>query len=170
MQRPGMALAALALMMGSASAQTGSNAGAEWEIQGGPNQTETQITTGVLWSKPESGERVALGMYCIDGEVSMVFAVDRKDVDADAADVTYRIDGGPLHSVSMPARESKRTVGLPDADTAKPFLDQIVGGRTLDVVMRHNDAVLAEASFDISRMREAYDIVVMPCGKKDVQP
>lgn len=170
MQKPGMALAALALTIGAAGAQTGSNVGAEWEIQGGPNQTETVITTGVLWSKPGSGIRVALGMYCIIDEVSMVLAVDRKNINADAAEVTYRIDGGPPRSVSMPARESTRTFGLPDADTAKPFLDQIVGGRTLDVVMRHNDAVLAEASFDISRMREAYAIVVQPCGKQGAQP
>ncbi len=169
MQRPGMALAALALTIGAASAQTGGTASAEWEIHGGPNQTETLITSGVLWSKPESGERTIFAMACIMDRLSLWIGRDRI-FNADAAELTYRIDGGPPHSVSMPAHENKRTFELPDADTAKPFLDQIVGGQTLDVVMRDKDAVLIEASFDISRMREAYDIVVQPCGKQDVQP
>lgn len=169
MQRPGMALAALALTIGAAGAQTGSNVGAEWEIQGGPNQTETVITTGVLWSKPESGEGTAFLMACIMDRLSLWFGRDRK-FNADAAKVTYRIDGGPPHSVSMSAHENKRGFSLPDADTAKPFLDQVVGGRTLDVVLRDKDTVLIEASFDISRMREAYDIVVQPCGKQGAQP
>lgn len=169
MLRPGMALAALALTIGAASAQTDSDVGAEWKIDGGPNQTETVITTGVLWSKPESGEPTVFVMACIMDTLSLWFGRDRV-FDADAAEVTYRIDGGPPHSVSMPALESKRTFSLPDADTAKPFLDQVVGGRTLDVVVRDKDTVLIEASFDISRMREAYDIVVQPCGKQGVQP
>lgn len=170
MQRSGMALAALALMMGAAGAQTGSDVGAEWKIDGGPNQTETVITTGVLWSKPESGEGTAFLMACIMDRLSLWFAHRDRIFNADAAEVTYRIDGGSPHSVSMPAFENKRAFILPDAETAKPFLDQIVGGRTLDVVMRDKDTVLIEASFNISRMREAYDIVVQPCGKQGVQP
>ena len=169
MQIPGMALAVLALMMGAAGAQTGSTTSAEWKIDGGPNQTETLITSGVLWSKPESGERTAFLMTCIMDRLSLRFARDRI-FNADAAELTYRIDGGPPHSVSMPAHASTRTFELPDADTAKPFLDQIVGGQTLDAVLRDKDTVLIEASFDISRMREAYDIVVQPCGKQGVQP
>ncbi|MBC2858711.1 hypothetical protein [Stappia sp. 28M-7] len=165
-----MALAALALTIGAASAQTGSTTSAEWKIDGGPNQTETVITSGVLWSKPESGEGTAFLMTCIMDRLSLWFAHRDRIFDADAAEVTYRIDGGPPHSVSMPAFENKRAFSLPDADTAKPFLDQIVGGRTLDVVMRDKDTVLIEASFDISRMREAYDIVVQPCGKQGAQP
>lgn len=169
MQKPGMALAALALTIGAAGAQTGSTTSAEWKIDGGPNQTETVITTGVLWSKPESGEGTVFVMACIMDRLSLWFGRDRK-FNADAAKVTYRIDGGPPHSVSMSALESKRTFGLLDAETAKPFLDQVVGGRTLDVLLRDKDTVLIEASFDISRMREAYDIVVQPCGKQGAQP
>lgn len=169
MQKPGMALAALALTIGAAGAQTGSTTSAEWKIDGGPNQTETVITTGVLWSKPESGEGTVFVMACIMDRLSLWFGRDRV-FDADAAEVTYRIDGGPPHSVSMSALESKRTFGLLDAETAKPFLAQVVGGRTLDVVLRDKDTVLIEASFDISRMREAYDIVVQPCGKQGAQP
>ena len=169
MRKPGMALAALALTIGAANAQTGSTTSAEWKIDGGPNQTETVITSGVLWSKPESGESTVFVMACIMDRLSLWFGRDRV-FDADAAEVTYRIDGGPLHSVSMSALESKRTFGLLDAETAKPFLDQVVGGRTLDVLLRDKDTVLIEASFDISRMREAYDIVVQPCGKQGAQP
>ena len=169
MQKPGMALAALVLTIGAASAQTGSTTSAEWKIDGGPNQTETVITSGVLWSKPENGEPTVFVMACIMDTLSLWFGRDRV-FDADAAEVTYRIDGGPPHSVSMSALESKRTFGLPDADTAKPFLDQVVGGRTLDVLLRDKDTVLIEASFDISRMREAYDIVVQPCGRQGAQP
>lgn len=170
MQRSGMALAALALTIGAAGAQTGSTTSAEWKIDGGPNQTETVITSGVLWSKPESGEGTAFLMACIMDRLSLWFAHRDRKFNADAAEVTYRIDGGPPHSVSMSAHENKRGFSLPDADTAKPFLDQIVGGRTLDVVLRDKDTVLIEASFNISRMREAYDIVVQPCGKQGVQP